>query len=101
MERSHSGNVAASELAAEGLLDILSSDYVPVSALHGAFLLHFRHGHALPDAIASVTVRPAERVGLDDRGELAPGRHADLARVRVVDELPIVTAVWRGGRRVA
>lgn len=101
MERSHSGNVAASELAAEGLLDILSSDYVPVSALHGAFLLHARHGQPLPDALASVTARPAERVGLDDRGELAPGRRADLARVRLIDELPIVIAVWREGRRVA
>ena len=101
MGRSHSGNVSVAELAAAGLLDILSSDYVPASALHGAFLLHRRYGWPLPDAIASVTATPAERIGLDDRGEVAPGRCADLLRVRVVDDIPIVVAVWRDGRRVA
>jgi alpha-D-ribose 1-methylphosphonate 5-triphosphate diphosphatase len=101
MGGSHSGNIPAADLAAEGLLDILSSDYVPASALHGAFLLHRRHGWALPDAIACVTATPAERIGLDDRGEIAPGRRADLVRVRLVDDLPIVVAVWRDGQRVA
>ena len=33
---SHSGNVAAAELARDGLLDILSSDYVPGSLLQAA-----------------------------------------------------------------
>jgi alpha-D-ribose 1-methylphosphonate 5-triphosphate diphosphatase len=89
------------ELAAERLLDVLSSDYVPASALHGAFLLHGRHGWTLPDAIACVTATPAERVGLDDRGEIAPGRLADLVRVRLVGDLPLVVAVWRDGARVA
>jgi alpha-D-ribose 1-methylphosphonate 5-triphosphate diphosphatase len=101
MGGSHSGNISAAELAAQGLLDILSSDYVPASALHGAFLLHRRHDWALPDAIACVTATPAERIGLDDRGEIAPGRRADLVRVRLVDDLPLVVAVWRDGRRVA
>jgi alpha-D-ribose 1-methylphosphonate 5-triphosphate diphosphatase len=101
MGRSHSGNVSAADLAAERLLDILSSDYVPASALHGALLLHQRHGFSLPDAIACITVTPAERVGLDDRGEIAPGRRADLVRVRVVGDVPLVVAVWRQGRRVA
>ncbi|MGH7303936.1 MAG: alpha-D-ribose 1-methylphosphonate 5-triphosphate diphosphatase [Candidatus Rokuibacteriota bacterium] len=101
MGRSHSGNVSAAELAAERLLDVLSSDYVPASALHGAFLLHGRRGWSLPDAIACVTATPAERVGLDDRGEIAPGRNADLVRVRLAGELPLVIAVWRDGARVA
>jgi alpha-D-ribose 1-methylphosphonate 5-triphosphate diphosphatase len=101
MGRSHSGNVSVGDLATAGLLDILSSDYVPASALHGAFLLHQRHEWTLPDAIACVTSTPAERVGLDDRGEIAPGRCADLLRVRVVDDLPLVVAVWRDGLRVA
>ncbi|HBV6370230.1 TPA: alpha-D-ribose 1-methylphosphonate 5-triphosphate diphosphatase [Klebsiella aerogenes] len=34
---SHSGNVAAHQLAASGLLDILSSDYYPASLLDAAF----------------------------------------------------------------
>jgi len=48
-----------------------------------------------------VTSTPAERIGLDDRGEIVPGRRADLVRVRLVDDLPLVVAVWRDGRRVA
>ena len=97
---SHSGNVAAADLAAGGLLDILSSDYVPASLLHAAFLLH-QGGLALSEAVAMVTVTPAERVALPDRGEIVPGRRADLLRVRVVEGLPVVRGVWRGGRRIA
>ena len=41
---SHSGNVAAETLAREGVLDILSSDYVPASLLMGAFDLARRIG---------------------------------------------------------
>jgi alpha-D-ribose 1-methylphosphonate 5-triphosphate diphosphatase len=99
--RSHSGNVAAAELVDHGLLDILSSDYVPASLLHAAAMLHTELGVVLPAAIATVTATPADRAGLDDRGQIAPGRRADLVRVRLVGELPIVQAVWRQGRRVA
>jgi alpha-D-ribose 1-methylphosphonate 5-triphosphate diphosphatase len=98
---SHSGNVSVSELARHGLLDILSSDYVPSSALHGAFLLHQRVGLGLPEAMATITINPAQTVGLDDRGEIAPGKLADLAQVRVVGDLPVVRRVWRRGRPVA
>jgi alpha-D-ribose 1-methylphosphonate 5-triphosphate diphosphatase len=98
--RSHSGNVAAAELAGHGLLDILSSDYVPASLLHAAVILHTELGLPLPAAIATVTATPADRVGLGDRGQLAPGRRADLLRVRIVDGLPVLRAVWRQGRRV-
>ena len=99
--RSHSGNVAAADLARHDRLDILSSDYVPASLLHAAVLLHTQLGWPLPAAIATVTATPAERVGLDDRGDIAPGRRADLVRVSLVDGLPVVRAVWRLGERVA
>ena len=48
-----------------------------------------------------MTATPAERIGLDDRGEIAPGRRADLVRVRLVGDLPLVVSVWREGRRIA
>jgi alpha-D-ribose 1-methylphosphonate 5-triphosphate diphosphatase len=98
---SHSGNVSAAELAARGWLDVLSSDYVPASVLHGAFLLHLQHGMTLPRAIASVSATPARRVGLDDRGAIAPGRRADLVRVRVQGDVVAVRGVWCRGERVA
>jgi len=97
---SHSGNVAALDLAAEGLLDGLSSDYVPASLLHAAFVLHDRAGMPLPAAVATVTRNPAAMVGLDDRGDIATGLRADLVRVRQVGDLPVVRAVWREGVRV-
>ncbi|WP_225770880.1 alpha-D-ribose 1-methylphosphonate 5-triphosphate diphosphatase [Inquilinus sp. Marseille-Q2685] len=99
---SHSGNVSAGELAREGLVDILSSDYVPVSLLHGAFTLaEGEHGIGLPQALATVTVNPARAAGLEDRGRIEPGLRADLLRVRLVDGVPVIRAVWREGERVA
>jgi alpha-D-ribose 1-methylphosphonate 5-triphosphate diphosphatase len=97
---SHSGNVAAATLAQERLLDIVSSDYVPASLLHAVFVLHRRHGVELPRAVATVTLTPARRVGLDDRGEIAPGKLADLVRVRTLGDVPLVVAVWRHGKRI-
>jgi alpha-D-ribose 1-methylphosphonate 5-triphosphate diphosphatase len=98
---SHSGNVSALQLAEHGLLDALSSDYVPVSMLHGAFRLHRVLDIPLPQAIAPISRNPAAMIGLDDRGEVAPGLRADLVRARLIGETPSVMAVWREGERVA
>jgi len=97
---SHSGNVAAGDLAEAGLLDGLASDYVPVSMIEGAFLLHDRHGLTLPQAIATVSLNPARMVGMSDRGQIAPGLRADLVRVKMSQHMPIVRSVWSAGRRV-
>jgi alpha-D-ribose 1-methylphosphonate 5-triphosphate diphosphatase len=98
---SHSGNIAAAELAEAGLLDALSSDYVPISLLHAAFLLADGiETLSLPAAIATVTRTPARMVGLADRGEIAPGQRADLVRARVVGGVPVVRSVWREGALV-
>jgi len=99
---SHAGNIAAVDLAREGLLDILSSDYVPSSLLMGALQLP-RHVPAidLATAVRTITKAPAEAVGLSDRGEIAVGKRADLIRVHVARDIPVVRAVWREGQRVA
>ncbi len=96
---SHSGNVSALELAGLGLLDILSSDYVPSSLLHSAFLLHQKLGFPLHEAIATVTSNPAQFLQLSDRGAITPGKRADLACVRDVDGYPLVRMVFREGER--
>ncbi|WP_461208672.1 alpha-D-ribose 1-methylphosphonate 5-triphosphate diphosphatase [Desulfocurvus sp. DL9XJH121] len=92
---SHSGNVSALDMAREGLLDILSSDYVPASLLQAAFALHQTLGETLGQALSRVTSAPARALGLDDRGEIAPGKRADLVRVRLVDDQPVVMSVWK------
>lgn len=96
---SHSGNVSAAELARAGLLDALSSDYVPASLLHAAFLLQ-SEGFSLPKAIATVSHNPAQMVGLTDRGEIAPGLRADFLRVRVVKGIPVVMQAWKAGKQI-
>lgn len=99
--RSHSGNVAAGLLAGRNRLDILSSDYIPASLLHGAFrLAQDDLGWSLPRALATVTSAPAATAGLDDRGRLEPGLRADLVRIQMVRSRPVVRGVWSGGTRV-
>lgn len=98
---SHSGNVAAMTLAREGVLDALSSDYVPSSLLRAAWQLSDEAGFSLPDAVKVVTRNAARAVGLHDRGEIAPGLRGDLLRVRVLGSQPLVRETWVQGRRVA
>src|SRR3979411_2291443 len=99
---SHSGNIAAVDLAREGLLDILSSDYIPSSLLMAALQLPQRvTAIDVPSAIGTVTKTPAEAVGLADRGEIAIGKRADVIRVHEARGISIVRSVWREGRRVA
>ena len=100
--KSHSGNVATADLARAGQLDILSSDYVPSSLLMAALKLpQLSAAYDLPAAIRTVSKTPADVVGLIDRGEIAPGKRADLIRVHVDDDDAAVRSVWCGGRRVA
>lgn len=99
---SHTGNISAESLARDNRLDILSSDYVPSSLLWAAFDLNRRvPSISLPAAVRMVTKTPAEIAGFPDRGEIAPGRRADLVRVARAGEVPVVKSVWREGRRVA
>ncbi|OYU48450.1 MAG: phosphonate metabolism protein PhnM [Rhizobiales bacterium PAR1] len=99
---SHSGNVGAQTLAEAGVLDVLSSDYVPTSLLMGAFALRdIKAVGSLAGAIRLVSKNPAEAAGLTDRGEIAKGKRTDVLRVSMAGEQPIVREVWREGRRVA
>ncbi len=97
---SHSGNVAAAELADAGLLDILSSDYIPAALLYGAVKLG-RRWEDLARGIATVTANPAQAVGLTDRGRIAVGQRAALLRFAEAGGVPISRGLWVQGARVA
>jgi alpha-D-ribose 1-methylphosphonate 5-triphosphate diphosphatase len=101
--RSHSGNLSARAAAEHGLLDILASDYIPLSMLRAAFMLvEEPFGWSLSRALATVTSNPARATGLDDRGRIAPGLRADLVRVAWQPaDWPRVRDVIVGGTRVA
>lgn len=98
---SHSGNISALELARHDLLDCLSSDYVPASLMHAAFLLSHRAGWTIPRAVASVSATPAGMAGLKDRGQISPGLRADIVRVHESAGVPVVREVIREGHRIA
>src|SRR5215813_7795112 len=99
---SHAGNVATADLAQAGVLDVLSSDYMPASLLMAALRLpKIAAGIDLAAAVRTVTTTPAEAVGLTDRGAIAVGKRADLIRVHVAGEVPMVRTTWLRGNRVA
>jgi alpha-D-ribose 1-methylphosphonate 5-triphosphate diphosphatase len=102
---SHSGNVSATELAKQGLLDVLSSDYVPGSLLSAVARLVHEEIMTLPQAVATVTSHPAQATGLNDRGALEIGFRADLVRLRLhaSSDQPsqaFARTVWREGIQV-
>ena len=97
--KSHSGNITAKDLADQGILDVLSSDYVPFSLICAPFILADA-GMPLEKAIAMVTSTPARTVSLDDRGRIAPGLRADLVRIDRKQGVPVIRSVWREGNRV-
>lgn len=98
---SHSGNVSARELGSLGLVDILSSDYVPSSLLLAAFTLSQVIDHiSLPQAVSMVNAGPASAIGLSDRGEITAGKRADLVRVGLFEDIPLVKGTWVAGQQV-
>ncbi|WP_338319332.1 alpha-D-ribose 1-methylphosphonate 5-triphosphate diphosphatase [Klebsiella aerogenes] len=99
---SHSGNVAAHQLAASGLLDILSSDYYPASLLDAAFRIADSDDNAftLAQAVRLVSKHPAQALGLHDRGVIAEGKRADLVLAHRRGQHVHIDHVWRQGKRV-
>lgn len=99
---SHSGNVATADLAHAGVLDAMSSDYMPASLLTAALRLPaLVPSITLPAAVRTVTKTPAQAVGLHDRGEIAVGKRADLIRVHLASNVAMVRTTWQSGHRVA
>lgn len=100
--KSHNGNISARDLAAEGILDIISSDYVPSSLLHAAVILsNHIETISLPQAIEKITRIPARCIGLEDRGSIEQNLQADLVRFSADGDIPIISDVWRNGQKIA
>ncbi len=63
-------------------------------------------GLSFPQALAAATINPARLLGLTDRGEIAPGKRADLVLLNSTDArslaftsgINLVAAVWQRGR---
>ena len=99
---SHSGNVSAMDLVGHGLVDVISSDYVPQSLIQALFLIAETQQMPVHKAMALFTSNPAKAIGLEcDRGSLAVGKRADVVSVHSDGTVPRITAVFSQGQRVA
>lgn len=93
---SHKGNVSAVELIAMGLCDAIASDYHYPSPRRAALMLVRSGLLDLAGAWDLVSKGPAGVLGLSDRGQLAPGKRADV--VILEKDSQRVAATLSGGR---
>ncbi len=101
MGKSTNGNLTAQDALGEGLLDIVCSDYAPMTLLHAALSLARTKTMGLPEAIARFSLKPAEAAGIDaDTGSLDTGKRADMVLVDVTTAVPRVVRTFVAGCQV-
>jgi imidazolonepropionase-like amidohydrolase len=101
-------NVAAMEHAGVPILagsDAPNAGLMQGRALHRELLNLVEAGLTPLQALKAATSRPAERLGLEQRGRIAPGYRADLLLVRnsPLDDIrhtSEIEAIWKNGHRV-
>jgi alpha-D-ribose 1-methylphosphonate 5-triphosphate diphosphatase len=93
---SHCGNLSCAEALAEGLVDVLCSDYHFPSLLAGALLMMER-GMNPSAAINLISLNAARYLGLHDTGSIEVGKLADLAAVEPRAGFGAVSHVWVNG----
>lgn len=100
--QSQSGNVSARDLISGNACDFLCSDYHPSSMLQAPYTIHHELGLDLGKCFEMVSTIPAKLSHLDDCGEIAAGKIADLVVIddctipKVVLTLKEGTAVYNG-----
>ena len=85
--KSYSGNLSAREAHAAGLLHILAADYHPAAILPAIRALSKSDADGLVGAVRLASKNPAKALLLNDRGEIATGKRADLTIVDVKDRV--------------
>jgi alpha-D-ribose 1-methylphosphonate 5-triphosphate diphosphatase len=98
--RSQSGALSARDAIAAGVAGALCSDYAPQAMLPALFVLTDEMGLDWSQALDLLAGASARAAGLSDRGVIAPGKRADLIRVRDTGAALSVTATWVAGRQV-
>lgn len=75
-------NLSGRKALADGLGDVLCSDYAPMALLHAVLALYREGIMTLPEAVNLISLNAARAVGLDRRtGSIEPGKAADLVLV--------------------
>jgi alpha-D-ribose 1-methylphosphonate 5-triphosphate diphosphatase len=99
---SHLGLLGVAEALADGIVDLLCSDYHYPSLLPAPFLMAQQGLRSLPQAWAMVSAVPAAAAGLLDKGRIAAGYAADLLLVDARDPGRCrLKSVFVAGREVA
>ncbi len=93
---SHTGCPSAEDMVRAGLCTILASDYYYPALALAPFLLARRGAASFAEAWALVSRAPAQALGLDDRGVIAPGKRADLVLVEEGPHPRIVATIAAG-----
>jgi len=98
-EESADGDINTIDAVKKGIVNVLCSDYVPSSIIHAIFILHYKHGVKIHDAVNMATINPAKAAGIDESfGSIEHGKHADL--ILVGDRIPFVDQMFINGKRV-
>lgn len=98
--RSLSGNLSAVDAIADGLVDILVTDYYPAAMLQAALALVVRGVLPLHEAVKLISENVAHALRLHDRGQLATGKLADVVLLDVSGDVPRVHGTLRHGQPV-
>lgn len=96
---SHIGSLGAADMVEDGLCDALASDYYYPALLAAVARLNAERRAPLADLWSLVSSGPAKAMGLLDRGEIAPGKRADLILLDWPEgKAPAVRATYVAGR---
>lgn len=98
--KSQSGSMKALDAILNGVADCLCADYSPATLLPAVFSTVEKTDLNLAQAMQLVTFNPATAAGLQDRGEIAVGKRADLVSVQRLGGLPFASHVWVEGNLV-
>jgi alpha-D-ribose 1-methylphosphonate 5-triphosphate diphosphatase len=98
--KSHAENLNAKEMVMEGLADILSSDYSPMSLIHALFKSRDQTRRPLSEIVNMFTLNPAKAVGINNTGAIVAGYIADLILVDVNEGQPRIVTTIVGGNPV-
>ncbi|MCR8546945.1 alpha-D-ribose 1-methylphosphonate 5-triphosphate diphosphatase [Salipiger sp. P9] len=78
---SHIGSPSAADMVSRGLCDILASDYYYPAMLGAVAQMRAENRAPLHALWKTISTNPARASGLTDRGEIAPGKRADLVLI--------------------
>lgn len=96
---SQSGNISAIDLVREDVCKYLCSDYHPTSMLQAVYKMNKDADLPLAKGFSMITSIPAKYAKLNDRGELAAGKLADIL---VIDDshIPKVVLTLKDGESI-